>query len=207
MEEMMQVASKWPWGFAVLVIGLGPGIGEELWCRGFLGRGLLGHYGLFVGILATSFLFGLIHLDPCQGLAVMFMGVWLHFVYVTTRSLWLPMLLHFLNNSLSVLLSRIPKFEQLDGPPNSVSLLLLYATSALLLGAVVYALYQSRARLTVRTPEQIVLWRPPYDSVEYPPEESGMRMTHPLPSPSALGLTAGSFLLFVGACLAWAWQG
>ncbi len=202
MEEMVEVATNWPWGFAVLVIGLGPGIGEELWCRGFLGRGLVGNYGVLVGVLATSFFFGLIHLDPCQGTMAMMMGLWLHFVYLTTRSLWLPMLLHFLNNSLSVLGSRVPHLELLDAKPNDIPLF-VYAAAGLLLAAAAYALYQSRAHLEANTPDQLFLWRPAYEGVEYPPADSGTHVVHPMPSILALALVSGGFGLFVAACVAW----
>ena len=74
MEAMVKEFRTWPWQFGVLVIGLGPGLSEELWCRGFLGRGLVEHYGVILGVLLTSFLFGLIHGDPHQGTMAMLMG-------------------------------------------------------------------------------------------------------------------------------------
>jgi membrane protease YdiL (CAAX protease family) len=206
MEEMIDLASKWPWAFAVLVIGLGPGIGEELWCRGFLGRGLVGNYGAVLGVIATSFFFGLIHLDPCQGLMAMLMGLWLHFVYLTARSLWLPMLLHFINNSLGILAPRFSFLQLLDSPPQSIPVF-VYLAAALVLFGVTYALYQSRARLEPKMPDQIFAWRPAFEGVEYPPAESGMQVVHPSPHPAAAALAGGGFLLFVLACVAWAYQG
>ncbi|MGH7169395.1 MAG: lysostaphin resistance A-like protein [Gemmataceae bacterium] len=206
MEEMVDVASKWPAALAVLLIGLGPGIGEELWCRGFLGRGLVGNYGVVFGVLATSFFFGLIHGDPCQGTMAMVMGLWLHFVYLSTRSLLLPMLLHFLNNSFAVLASRLPSLQFLDAKPQDIPLS-IYLTSLLLLLGVAYALYQSRARLEAKMPEQLLVWRPSYQGVEYPPDGSGTRVVHPAPSLTAAALAGGGFLLFVLACAAWLAQG
>lgn len=202
MEDVVQVASKWPSAFAVLVIGLGPGIGEELWCRGFLGRGLVGTYGAVVGVIATSFFFGVIHMDPCQGTMAMLMGLWLHFVYLTSRSLWLPMLLHFLNNSLGVLESKIPLLARLDDTPSNIPAI-VYATAVLLLAATAYALYQSRTRLEPEGPQQPLLWRPAYPGVEYPPPDSGARMAHPALSLPALVTSLGGFLLFVAACVFW----
>jgi membrane protease YdiL (CAAX protease family) len=202
MEDMIGATAKWPWAFAVLVIGLGPGIGEELWCRGFLGRGLVGNYGAVFGVLATSFFFGLIHMDPCQGTMAMVMGLWLHFVYLMSRSLWLPMLLHFLNNSFGVLAPRFPLLQLLDSAPSTIPIF-VYVSAVLVLIAVAYALYQSRARLATTTPEQFLFWRPAFAGVEYPPADSGMRVVHPLPSLAAGMLAFGGFLLFVLACTAW----
>jgi membrane protease YdiL (CAAX protease family) len=202
MEEMVRVFSQWPWPFAVLVIGMGPGIGEELWCRGFLGRGLVGTHGVLLGVLASSFFFGFIHLDPCQGTMAMLMGLWLHFVYLTTRSLWLPMLLHFLNNSVAVVSPRFPELAILDAKPSDIPTI-VYVAGGLLLAAVAYGLYQCRARLEAEGPEAILNWRPPYDGVEYPPPHSGTRVVHPPLSMPVLTLTGVSFCLFVLACLAW----
>lgn len=203
MEEMVQIFSKWPWSFAVLVIGLGPGVGEELWCRGFLGRGLVGNYGPILGVVAASFFFGLIHIDPCQGLMAVLMGLWLHFVYLTTRSLWLPMLLHFLNNSFAVLAPRFAFLKRMENVPDD-NTSLIYLSMFLLLAATAYALYQSRARLAPRTPEEMVLWRPTWVGVEYPPPNSGAKIVHPTPSPAAwLFVSVALWMLIVGVFSNW----
>lgn len=198
MEEMTKVFNQWPSAFAVLVIGLGPGIGEELWCRGFLGRGLVGRYG-WLGVVATSFFFGLIHIDPCQGLMAMLMGLWLHFVYLTTRSLLVPMLLHFLNNSLAVVAGQSAFLKDIEenagGIPRYV-----YATAGLLLAAVGYALYQSRARLAPANGFGRLLWHPPYPGVEYPPAGSGTVVVHPRPSLAATLVACAGFLAFLACC-------
>jgi membrane protease YdiL (CAAX protease family) len=203
MEEMGKIFTNWPWGFAVLVIGVGPGIGEELWCRGFLGRGLVGNHGAVLGVLGASFLFGLIHGDPCQGTMAMVMGLWLHFVYLTTRSLWLPMLLHFLNNSLSVLEPRLHLPPQLMAAKPQDIPLTVYGSALLLLVGVAYALYQSRARLATKSPEQVLSWRPAFEGVEYPPPNSGTQVVHPSPSLAATALAGVGFLLFVLTFAAW----
>jgi membrane protease YdiL (CAAX protease family) len=206
MEEMVGIFSNWPWSFAVLVIGLGPGIGEELWCRGFLGRGLIGNYGVIFGIIASSFFFGLIHLDPCQGTMAMFMGLWLHFVYLTSRSLLLPMLLHTLNNSFAVLITRVPQLQTIEVQPSDIPWI-VYVSALLLLVGVAYALYQSRARLAGTSSEQLLVWSPPFQGVEYPPAGSGMRVIHPSLPLGAAVLAFGGFLLFAMAFASWLHQG
>src|SRR5262249_17275725 len=115
MEELEKMFSGWPLPLAVLLIGAMPGLSEELWCRAYLGRGLGGQRGYVLGVLQTSLLFGLIHGDPCQGTMALLMGVMLHYVYLMTRSLLAPMLLHFLNNSLAVTLSRLPELAEVAG--------------------------------------------------------------------------------------------
>jgi membrane protease YdiL (CAAX protease family) len=202
MEEMTELFGSWPLVFAVLVIGVGPGIGEELWCRGFLGRGLVGSHGAVLGVLGSSFCFGLIHVDPCQGTMAMVMGLWLHFVYLSTRSLLLPMLLHFLNNSMAVLGTRLPQLDFLDAKPAAIPAT-VYVSSGLLVAALIYALYQSRPRLEPAALDQPLFWRPPWQGVECPPPGGGARLTHPAPSFLAMSLAVASFVLFAAACAVW----
>jgi membrane protease YdiL (CAAX protease family) len=202
MEEMEGLFGGWAAGAAVFAVGVMPALSEELWCRAFLGRGLVGRHGVVLGVLGTSFLFGFIHVDPCQGLMAMLMGVMIHYVYLTTRSLLAPMLVHFLNNSLAVTLARVPAVAQLDklhGQPEMVS---LYTGAAVLVACVCWALYQSRARLVF---EREGAWTPPWPGVACPPPGAGTRIDTPWPSAlslaaAAAGLTA--FLVGLGMTLA-----
>jgi membrane protease YdiL (CAAX protease family) len=198
-EEMVRQFAAWPWQVAILTIGLGPAIGEELWCRGFLGRGLMGRYGVLGGVVLTSLLFGLIHVDPLQGSFAMLIGLALHGVYLLTRSLWAPMLVHFLNNSLAVTAPRIPYLHDLDEATGFLSPW-LYLASACLLAAVAWALYQGRARLEQRDPT-LPAWQPDFPSVEYPPPGTGTVVVRPWPG-WAPGLAVLAALRLVGAALA-----
>jgi hypothetical protein len=133
----------------------------------------------------------------------MLMGLWLHFVYLTTRSLLLPILLHTLNNSLAVVISRVPGLQFIDSDAGDIPLL-VYVSAALLLAAVAYALYQSRARLAPTAPHEPLLWQPAFSGVEYPPDDSDTQVVHPLPSPLALTMVGGTFVLFLVMCVGWA---
>jgi membrane protease YdiL (CAAX protease family) len=197
-EEMARSFGEWPAPLAVLLVGLGPGIGEELWCRGFLGRGLVGRYGWW-GVLATSFFFGFIHLDPQQGAMAMLMGLWLHFTYLASRSLLVPMLLHFLNNSLSVVSSRIEILNRMDQQAGDIPPY-VYGTAVLLIVAVGWALWRSRARLEGEAGGP-ALWRPPYPGVEYPPPGTFTRVVHPRPPLTAALAAAAAFGVFVACCV------
>ncbi len=197
MEAMVKVFKQWPWPYGVLIIGLGPGLGEELWCRGFLGRGLVGRYGLIGGVLLTSLFFGLLHVEPRQAAAVALMAIALHLAYLATRSFWVPVLLHTLNNSLAVTSSQIPGLADLEKaveqPP-----WWLYLTAALLLAAVGWALYRGRARLR-STIEGMPPWQPDYPGVAYPPPGSGTIVVRPWPGWWAVALVAGALVIFIGS--------
>jgi membrane protease YdiL (CAAX protease family) len=99
---MVESAAVLPWWLCMLAIAVGPAFNEELWFRGFLGRGLIGRYGPAVGIVLTSLLFGLFHLDLVQGLYAVVLGLGLHLIYRATRCLWMPILVHFLFNAVAV---------------------------------------------------------------------------------------------------------
>jgi membrane protease YdiL (CAAX protease family) len=90
--------------FSLLVIAVGAAVNEELFCRGFLGRGLVGRHGVLLGVLFTSVIFAILHGNIPQGIFAFVLGVYVHLAYLATRSLWVPILLHFLNNAIGVVL-------------------------------------------------------------------------------------------------------
>jgi membrane protease YdiL (CAAX protease family) len=201
MEQMEGTITGWVLPIAVFLIGVVPALSEELWCRAFLGRGLVGKHGVVLGVLGTSLLFGFIHVDPAQGSMAAVFGIVLHYVYLTTRSLLMPMLLHFLNNSMSVTLGRLPALAALDKVEEPIVLIGLLTGSMFLFVAVCWALHESRARL-VSTGEGPV-WQPPYPGVALPPTGSDTRVEAPAPSPLAALLVLGGVVAFaVGLFLA-----
>lgn len=103
LAQFESLIRAWPWWMAVLIIAVGPALGEELFCRGFLGRGLVARYGTVAGIGLTSLLFGVMHIIPAQAMYAGLLGILLHCLALSGRSLWLAILAHFLNNALSVL--------------------------------------------------------------------------------------------------------
>ncbi len=193
MEDAVRQFQTWNPIAAVLIIGVGPGVGEELWCRGLLGRGLVGNYGIVLGILFTSFFFGLIHIDPQQATMAFFMGICLHFVYLTSRSLLLAMFLHFFNNSVSVLL---PRFVITDNDASQENVpRILYLGSIFLLCAVGWAMYRSRVRL-VTYADNLSPWRPDFPGVEYPPAGTSTVVWRPWPGWQASGVVLAGLLIF-----------
>jgi membrane protease YdiL (CAAX protease family) len=100
---IQQTAPGQPWWLVLLAIAVGPALNEELWFRGFLGRGLVGRYGAVVGIVLASVLFGIFHMpNMVQALYAIILGLALHLMYRATRSLWVPIVFHFLFNSVAV---------------------------------------------------------------------------------------------------------
>lgn len=175
LEKTMAIFGKWPWQLGVLLVGVGPGLGEELWCRGFLGRGLVGRYGIVVGILLTSLLFGAIHLEPRQAVTAMAIGIALHLTYLATRSLLVPIMLHMANNSLGILTMHNPALASLDIPAQQIPWHVYFA-AALLVATVAVAFYKSRAMLVDDPSSSAPPWDPSFPGVELPPSDSSTRV-------------------------------
>ncbi len=186
--NLRAMMTPWPLWLAVLVIGVGPGVIEELFCRGFLGRGLVGRHGVVGGVVLTSMLFGVLHLDPLYAVGTMAMGVFLHLTYLYSRSLVVPMLLHFLNNTFAVLAATV-----LNADPTEIMPAAGYLFGFALAGFGLWSMWSCRARLVPADPGAPGPWRPPFPGVELPPPRSGVTVRHPLPNPVAVVLTLASF--------------
>jgi len=106
-----------PFLILVAALAVGPAVGEELVFRGVIGQGLVGRLGVGRGVLITSLLFAGAHLYPPHIIATIPLAVFLHYVYLVTRSLWAPILLHGLNNALSVAMAKFPIADSLPSTP------------------------------------------------------------------------------------------
>jgi sodium transport system permease protein len=95
----------------ILVLALVPAICEELAFRGFIFAGLLHNNGRLRAVVVTAVLFGLSHGILQQSLAAMVMGLLLGWVTLRTGSIFPSLIIHFLNNSLGVSLSRIAQYD------------------------------------------------------------------------------------------------
>jgi membrane protease YdiL (CAAX protease family) len=200
-QALKGVFQQIPLLVAILAVGVGPGVVEEVWCRGLLGRGLCARYGLAYGVLLTSLLFAALHLDPSQLLVFTIMGAYLHFVYLATRSIWMPILLHLLNNSIAVGATLLGVVEKLNAKPEEVApVIFLGAFALLLFGSV--ALWTSRARIeSIRgAADDWRLssgWKPEYPGITAPPADAAgeVRLAYAAGSPVAMIFTLLSFAI------------
>lgn len=88
--------------FALIVFAVVPAIVEEFAFRGIV-LGAFKKFGDVPAILASAFLFSLIHGNFVQIPFAFLMGICLGIVVVITKSIWTAVLIHFINNSISVL--------------------------------------------------------------------------------------------------------
>jgi membrane protease YdiL (CAAX protease family) len=93
--------------FVVTLLGAGvlAPIGEELYFRGLLHRWFRSRFSFWPAVLLSSGIFALGHFDSIAVVASTFiLGIVLAVTYERGRSLWLPILIHIINNSLAVVL-------------------------------------------------------------------------------------------------------
>lgn len=101
-EDQMIAMCRNPWG--ILAIAIGAPLGEEIMFRwGIMGHMLRRNSGVVLSIVASSLLFGVAHLNPAQVFFATAMGVMLGILYWRSGSLFLPLVLHALNNSIACL--------------------------------------------------------------------------------------------------------
>ena len=88
---------------------------EEWLCRGMVLRGLLGTKMKPVwAIVVSALFFAVIHLNPWQAIPAFLLGCLFGYVYYKTGSLKLTMLMHFANNTFSLVMSNVDAFKDMD---------------------------------------------------------------------------------------------
>ena len=88
---------------------------EEWLCRGLILRGLLQKTNPVSAILVSSVFFAVLHMNPWQALGAFMLGVLFGYVYYKTGSLKLTMLMHCVNNTTAVILTKIPSLNDMEG--------------------------------------------------------------------------------------------
>lgn len=85
-----------------LMVGLTPGICEELLFRGYVQTRLVERMGAVFAILVTSVAFAAFHMDWVHSTAVVAIGIYLGWLSWASGSIFPAMIAHFVNNFLSV---------------------------------------------------------------------------------------------------------
>ena len=117
-----------PYPVLIVALALGPAVGEELVFRGLIGRGLTIRRGVVAGVLWTSLLFGAAHAFPPHAISTVFVGLFLHVLYLATGNLWAPILVHALVNGLAVTHLKLEGIATFETSPT-----VLFAASGYLL--------------------------------------------------------------------------
>lgn len=97
--QMFQSAPGISWLVLVLALGLGPGVGEEIWVRGHVLRSLEARLRMRWAIVASAVIFALLHLDPAHMVFALPFGLVFGWLTIRTGSVLPGILCHVFVNS------------------------------------------------------------------------------------------------------------
>ncbi len=87
----------------VFAVGILTPFGEEFMFRALLHRSARFRFGAFWGTALSGSLFALVHAGPLLVVAILPLGILLGVAYDRTRSLWVPIIMHAVNNTVGVI--------------------------------------------------------------------------------------------------------
>jgi uncharacterized protein len=91
-------------GAMLLLVGVAVPFAEELFFRGVLYQALRDHWGPWLGATLSSLVFAGLHGSLLVGLITFLLGLLCVFAYEKSQSLWSAILIHTVNNSISLIL-------------------------------------------------------------------------------------------------------
>lgn len=100
-SKLFQLLNTPVWFFLVGAL-LAPLV-EEIFFRGFLFQGLRARYGWVSGILLSSGIFAVAHLDPASLIPTFILGCLLAYLYHRSNSIWPGVILHVLVNTFGLI--------------------------------------------------------------------------------------------------------
>ena len=99
--------------FVVLVVGVTPGIVEEMLFRGLVQSCFERSTSAILAAFWSGLIFAIFHLNPFSVIPLIALGVFFGMLRALSRSMLLAMTIHFLNNALAVIVTHFKIDEQL----------------------------------------------------------------------------------------------
>lgn len=133
----------------IFVIGVVAAVAEEVFFRGVLQQLLIKQFkNKHVGVWAAALIFSVMHMQFYGFLPRIILGALLGYLYVWSKSIWIPILVHFFNNALVVTFSFFLKnnsvYQSIENPPFTISFVLFGLLSLLL---TTYLLFLLKAKV------------------------------------------------------------
>ena len=88
--------------FMLILVGFLAPFAEELLFRGVIYTFLRERWGIWLGVLVSSLIFGLMHGNLAVGVTGFLLGIVAALVFEYSKSLWPAVIVHVINNSLKV---------------------------------------------------------------------------------------------------------
>lgn len=115
-EQMMTMNGLTDLCLAFIVVGFMAGLSEELFFRGaMMGIMRQGRANAHVVIWVVAIIFSAFHFQFLGFVPRMLLGAWLGYLLLWSRSLWVPVIAHTLNNGAVVVSSYLDKQGYIDG--------------------------------------------------------------------------------------------
>lgn len=89
----------------LITAGVFAPVWEELFYRGVLLRKFMKRYSVISSIFLSSLLFAIFHGGLFSIVNAFIMGCFLSYVYIIRKNIWIPIIIHSINNIVSILLS------------------------------------------------------------------------------------------------------
>ncbi len=139
---------------AMAIGALIPAFAEESLFRGFFQRSLEEEMSPLFAIAITSVIFSILHFNPIGFIPLIVIGLYLGAAAYFSRSIALPILLHFINNAVAVSAMFNPQINELDEGASGLPLgttAIIFILSSLAVAACAYQMYQigKRERKTI----------------------------------------------------------
>ncbi len=91
------------WSMILTLVVIAP-IAEELLCRGIVLEAVRAKRGVWAACFTSAIFFGVLHMHPTVMVNAIVIGLILSYLYIRTNSLFAPIILHAVNNTLALLL-------------------------------------------------------------------------------------------------------
>ena len=113
-EDAMESIMDAPVWLTLISVSVFAPLFEEWLCRGLVLRGLLQKKSPAAAIILSAIFFAVLHMNPWQAVPAFILGLLFGYVYYKTGSLKLTMLMHCVNNTLAVAISKVPAFKDAE---------------------------------------------------------------------------------------------
>jgi uncharacterized protein len=141
----------------LFVIALMAAISEELLFRGVIQEVFVrATKNVHAAVWITAILFSVIHLQFFGFFPRMMLGALLGYLFVWSRSLWVPILAHFTNNGLAVALAWLVARKDITADAETMGSdqddMMISLVSALIVSALLFAIYTYEKRKNAKLP-------------------------------------------------------
>ncbi|MFA6923161.1 MAG: CPBP family intramembrane glutamic endopeptidase [Bacteroidales bacterium] len=154
-EVFLDVNNKKDFFVNILMVAIIPALGEEFIFRGILQKLLIeATKRKHLSIIIASFVFGFFHFQFFTFLPRFLMGVLFGYLLLWSKSLWLPICCHFVNNASAVIFSFLSNKGYLPSDIDDVgkqqNQMLIIFTSTIIATFLIYTVYRTEKKNNIK---------------------------------------------------------